>query len=154
MRKRILLLLEEGSNHVASTVQHADPGRGCVRQLRETQHGRRGGRCRILLRDSRFSQRTCIWQTNGSSARTERRWTSFRGSIRCCPPRRRSISVSSCLCAVSIVRSFSRETGESERVTELDIRYMALAYDIEKNEIGVEHINRVPLLDVVSEEGP
>lgn len=55
---------------------------------------------------------------------------------------------------MSIVRSFSRETGESERVTELDIRYMALAYDIEKNEIGVEHINRIPLLDVVSEEGP
>lgn len=47
-----------------------------------------------------------------------------------------------------IVRSFAEDAGEYDRLTELDILFMALVYDIERKQIGTDHINRVPVLDV------
>lgn len=46
------------------------------------------------------------------------------------------------------MRQFAKETGESEKLTELDYILMAIMYDIEKERVGVSHINRTPLLDV------
>ena len=46
------------------------------------------------------------------------------------------------------MKQFARETEESEKLTELDFILMAIVYDIEKERVGVSHINRTPLLDV------
>ena len=40
------------------------------------------------------------------------------------------------------------EAGYSEQLTELDILFMAAVYETEKKTIGIDHINRIPLLDV------
>ena len=47
-----------------------------------------------------------------------------------------------------LVKTFAQETGEAENLTELDIMLMALVYDIEKENNDVDHINKIPLLDV------
>lgn len=47
-----------------------------------------------------------------------------------------------------VVKNFSTEAGYSEQLTELDILFMAAAYETEKKTIGIDHINRIPLLDV------
>ena len=47
-----------------------------------------------------------------------------------------------------LVKTFAQETGEAENLTELDIMLMALVYDYEKENNDVDHINKIPLLDV------
>ena len=47
------------------------------------------------------------------------------------------------------MKQFAKETGDSEELTELDFILMAIMYDIEKRRVGVNHINRTPLLDVL-----
>ena len=47
-----------------------------------------------------------------------------------------------------LVKNFSMEAGYSEQLTELDILFMAAVYETEKKTIGIDHINRIPLLDV------
>lgn len=47
-----------------------------------------------------------------------------------------------------LVKTFAQETGEAENLTELDIMLMALVYDIEKKNNDIDHINKIPLLDV------
>ncbi|OAO17769.1 RNA-binding protein nob1 [Blastocystis sp. ATCC 50177/Nand II] len=49
--------------------------------------------------------------------------------------------------ALASIRSFAEDAGEYDRLTELDILFMALVYDIERKQIGMDHINRVPVLD-------
>ena len=46
------------------------------------------------------------------------------------------------------MKQFAKETGDSEKLTELYFILMAIVYDIEKERVGVSHINRTPLLDV------
>ena len=49
--------------------------------------------------------------------------------------------------SIFAVKNFSTEAGYSEQLTELDILFMAAAYETEKKTIGIDHINRIPLLD-------
>ncbi|KAK8815847.1 hypothetical protein WA538_004970 [Blastocystis sp. DL] len=49
--------------------------------------------------------------------------------------------------SIDVVKQFAKETGDSEELTELDFILMAIMYDIEKRRVGVNHINRTPLLD-------
>lgn len=46
------------------------------------------------------------------------------------------------------MKTFSTEAGYSEQLTELDILFMAAAYEMEKTRFGIEHINHIPLLTV------
>lgn len=47
-----------------------------------------------------------------------------------------------------LVKTFAKEAGEIENLTELDLLLMALVYDIEKETNGIDQINKIPLLDV------
>lgn len=49
---------------------------------------------------------------------------------------------------ISIVKEFTKKTGDYNKLTELDFILMAIMYDVEKERIGVDHINQTPLLDV------
>ena len=74
----------------------------------------------------------------------------FLERVRSFPPSDEALA-SSTVCrwmVTQIVRSFAEDAGEYDRLTELDILFMALVYDIERKQIGTDHINRVPVLDV------
>ena len=44
----------------------------------------------------------------------------------------------------SSVTEFSKKTGDYRSLSAVDIRLMALAYQLEKEHVGVEHINTEP----------
>ncbi|KAK8794037.1 hypothetical protein WA171_003164, partial [Blastocystis sp. BT1] len=46
-----------------------------------------------------------------------------------------------------IIKEFTKKTGDYNKLTELDFILMAIMYDVEKERIGVDHINQTPLLD-------
>lgn len=74
----------------------------------------------------------------------------FLQRVRSFSPSEEALSSSTVLQGVikQLVRSFAEDAGEYDRLTELDILFMALVYDIERKQIGTDHINRTPVLDV------
>ena len=46
------------------------------------------------------------------------------------------------------MKTFSNEAGYGEQLGWLDLLFMAAAYEIEKDTIGIEKINHIPLLTV------